>query len=69
MAKTPEEQYLHELIESYVAPLRSEIKELRKRIDRTTNLQYHPDKWLCTYHANKAKIEGRRKRKYGNRNK
>ena len=30
MIRTPEEQYLHELIESYVAPLRSEIKELRK---------------------------------------
>jgi hypothetical protein len=28
------------------------------------NQQYHPDKWLCTYHANKAKVEGRRKRKY-----
>lgn len=31
------------------------------------NQQYHPDKWLCTYHANKAKTEGRRKRKYGDR--
>ena len=27
-----EEQYLHELIESYVAPLRSEIKALRKEL-------------------------------------
>ena len=32
MIRTPEEQYLHELIESYVAPLRSEIKELRKEL-------------------------------------
>ena len=31
------------------------------------NQQYHPDTWLCTYHANKAKIEGRRLRKYGDR--
>ena len=35
----------------------------------TKNLQYHPDKWLCTYHANKLKIEGRQKRKYGSRSK
>jgi hypothetical protein len=27
------------------------------------NLEYHPDKWLCTYHANKAKLAGRIKRK------
>ena len=32
MNRKPEEQYLHELIESYVAPLRSEIKELRKEL-------------------------------------
>jgi hypothetical protein len=32
MIRTPEQQYLHELIESYVAPLRSEIKELRKEL-------------------------------------
>ena len=32
MIRTPEEQYLHELIESYVAPLRSEIKVLRKEL-------------------------------------
>ena len=32
MIRTPEEQHLHELIESYVAPLRSEIKELRKEL-------------------------------------
>lgn len=32
MIRTPEEQYLHELIESYVAPLRSEIKALRKEL-------------------------------------
>ena len=32
MIRTPEDQYLHELIESYVAPLRSEIKELRKEL-------------------------------------
>ena len=37
------------------------------RTATTNNLQYHPDKWLCTYHANKAKVEGRRKRKYGDR--
>lgn len=30
--KTPEEQYLHELIESYVTPLRNEIEELRKEL-------------------------------------
>ena len=27
------------------------------------NQHYFPDKWLCTYHANKATKEGRRKRK------
>ena len=32
MMRTPEQQYLHELIESYVAPLRSEIKELRQQL-------------------------------------
>ena len=32
MITTPKDQYLHELIESYVAPLRSEIKELRKEL-------------------------------------
>lgn len=32
MNRTPEEQYLHELIESYVVPLRSEIKALRKEL-------------------------------------
>ena len=32
MIRTPEEQYLHELIESYVAPLRTEIKALRKEL-------------------------------------
>ncbi len=31
------------------------------------NQQYHPDKWLCTYHANKVVKEGRLKRKYGNK--
>ena len=35
----------------------------------SNNLEYHPDKWLCTYHANKKVIEGRRNRKYGNRTK
>lgn len=35
----------------------------------TKNQEYNPDKWLCTFHANKAKVEGRRKRKYGNRTK
>ena len=37
------------------------------RTATSNNLEYHPDKWLCTYHANKKVIEGRRKRKYGNR--
>ena len=32
MIRTPEEQHLHELIESYVASLRSEIKALRKEL-------------------------------------
>ena len=32
MIRTPEGQYLHELIESYVASLRSEIKALRKEL-------------------------------------
>jgi hypothetical protein len=32
-------------------------------IATTKNLQYHPDKWLCTYHANKAVKKGRIKRK------
>jgi len=32
MSRTPEQQHLHELIESYIAPLRSEIKELRKEL-------------------------------------
>jgi len=27
------------------------------------NKQYHPDKWLCTFHANKLKIKGRQDRK------
>jgi len=31
------------------------------------NLIYHPDNWLCTFHANKIVKEGRRKRKYGKR--
>jgi hypothetical protein len=35
----------------------------------TKNQQYHPDKWLCTFHANKAKVDGRQKRKHGNRTK
>lgn len=34
---------------------------------RVRNLQYFPDKWYCTYHANKFTKEGRRKRKYGKR--
>jgi hypothetical protein len=34
------------------------------------NLEYHPDKWLCTFHANKEKVAGRinqkiNKKKYG----
>lgn len=32
MIRTPEQQHLHELIESYVAPLRNEIKALRKEL-------------------------------------
>jgi hypothetical protein len=32
------------------------------RTATTKNQQYHPDKWLCTYHANKEKVGGRRKR-------
>jgi hypothetical protein len=39
------------------------------RTATSNNLEYHPDKWLCTYHANKKVVEGRRKRKYGNRTK
>ena len=37
------------------------------RTATSKNKLYHPDKWLCTYHANKVTNEGRRKRKYGNR--
>lgn len=33
MRRTSEEQYLHELIESYVAPLRNEIRELRLQLN------------------------------------
>jgi hypothetical protein len=33
MIRTPEEQYLHELIDSYVEPLRNEIEELRKELN------------------------------------
>ena len=40
-----------------------------KRAAIIKNHLYHPEEWLCTYHANKAKVEGRRKRKYGNRTK
>jgi hypothetical protein len=36
------------------------------RLATIKNNQYHPDKWLCTYHANKLKIEGRLKRKLKN---
>lgn len=32
MVRTTEEQYLHELIESFVAPLRNQIKELCKEL-------------------------------------
>jgi prefoldin subunit 5 len=32
MTRTPEEQRLHQTIESYVAPLRNEIKALRKEL-------------------------------------
>lgn len=38
-----------------------------KRIATRMNQQYHPEKWLCTYHSNKIIKEGRRTRKYGNR--
>jgi len=48
MIRTPEEQYLHELIESHVAPLRSEIKALRKELKmeathQVLDLVYGPD--------------------------
>lgn len=33
-----------------------------------SNAQYFKGIWYCTFHANKATKEGRRKRKYGNRN-
>jgi len=33
------------------------------RVATTKNQQYHPDKWLCTFHANKEKLKGRYKRK------
>ncbi len=32
MIRTPEEQYLHDFVESYVAPLRKELAELRKEL-------------------------------------
>tara|TARA_R110002167_G_scaffold122149_1_gene300604 strand:+ start:99 stop:245 length:147 start_codon:yes stop_codon:yes gene_type:complete len=40
-------------------------KKKCKREATSKNMQYHPDEWLCTYHANKVVKEGRRKRKYG----
>lgn len=36
MHRTPEEIYLHETIESYVKPLRTEISELRKELTPIT---------------------------------
>jgi hypothetical protein len=39
-----------------------------KREARVKNLQYHPDKWLCAFHANKAKVEGRVNRKLKEKN-
>ena len=33
------------------------------RTATTKTQEYHPDKWLCTYHGNKVKEEGRRKGK------
>ena len=33
------------------------------RVATTKNQEYHPDKWLCTFHANKAKLEGRLRKK------
>jgi hypothetical protein len=32
MKRTPEEQHLHEFVESYLTPLREEIKELRSKL-------------------------------------
>jgi hypothetical protein len=32
------------------------------------NDEYHSNKWLCTFHANKAKKEGRIKRKLKTKN-
>jgi hypothetical protein len=40
-------------------------KETCTRTATSTNTQYHPNNWLCTYHANLIVKEGRRKRKYG----
>ena len=36
-----------------------------KRQATTSNSIYFKDIWYCTYHANIATKEGRRKRKYG----
>jgi len=37
------------------------------RVATVKNNQYFPNKWLCTYHANKLTKEGRQHRKYGKR--
>ena len=46
--------------------MKCEHKNCTRRATQS-NLIYFPDKWYCTYHANKATKEGRRIRKYGNR--
>ncbi len=38
------------------------------RVATTNNLQYHSNKWLCTFHSNKLIVEGRIKRKNEKRN-
>lgn len=39
------------------------------RVATIKNSEYHPDKWLCTFHANKAKKEGRINKKLTNKKK
>ena len=55
MISTPEDNYLHKLIESYVAPLRGEIKALRKALTEQQALNTPvvmlelPDNHVCRY--------------------
>jgi len=44
MIRTPEEQRLHELIESYVNPLRREIKELRQELNKKEKIHLPGEK-------------------------